>query len=875
MGVKIDSRNKDAPAASLRVLIVDDHEAMRRSMRRLLSSIDGIQVCGEAVDGPDAIEKARQLQPDVITMDVSMPGMSGLEATREIRRFLPGAKILVVTLHNSPEIITQAQKAGANGYVLKSNMATELVEGLEPLRGGQPFVNQAAFTEPDEDVNVDLILQRNAAFQQALSQSAKKLRETLEDHLAITNNMAEGLYTVDAQGLLASMNPAAERMLGWSKEELLGKKMHDVTHHSRPDGTPFPASECPGLHVLRSGIPLREHEDVFIRKDGSYMPVVYNASPLKRDGDTRGVVVAFRDDTEHRRFRDEMRKTRRELERANSQFRLVASGMSVGVARCSRDFRYLWANERYSEWIQRPLGEIIGKPMVDVLGVSAFEALRPRFEQVLTGAQVCYERETGSVVNGPRWTAATYTPTFDSTGIADGWIAVVQDITERKRTEIALRESERKLMSNTETLADLNQLSGRLIQIRNVEEAYQEILLGAIRLMRAKKGNMQLLDRASGALKIVAQSGFEQPFLTFFETVRADHPSTSGAAFRRRERVIVEDITQSSIFAGQPSLQVLLDAGVRAVQSTPLVTSSGTYLGMISTHFDVPHQPLERELQFMDLWARHAADYLERANADESLNRYQVELEEKIEERTKELSEANRELSTFSVRLMQAQDEERRRFARELHDTAGQTLAVMSMLEDRLARSLTGGEPSAPQELEQLRALTTQLGREIRTTSYLLHPPLLDEAGLRGALGWLLDGFTARSDMKAHLKIPEDLGRLPNEIEMAIFRLVQEALTNVHRYSSCTRCSVHVERRGMNLFVSILDNGKGITPEKLNEVRSGKAGVGIRGIRERVNQLQGTFEINSDSSGTKISVTLPLALAIPKAIPKARVRSAS
>ena len=114
------------------------------------------------------------------------------------------------------------------------------------------------------------------------------------------NNVASGLYTLDLQGLVTYVNPAAETMFGWTDAELLGKKMHDVTHYKHPDSTPFPASECPGLQVLQKGIELREHEDMFIRKDGSFFPVVYSASPLKKNAQTVGIVVGFRDDTQRR-----------------------------------------------------------------------------------------------------------------------------------------------------------------------------------------------------------------------------------------------------------------------------------------------------------------------------------------------------------------------------------------------------------------------------------------------------------------------------------------------------------------------------------------------------------------------------------------------
>jgi PAS domain S-box-containing protein len=119
------------------------------------------------------------------------------------------------------------------------------------------------------------------------------LRDSEERFRLAMNNVAAGLYTVDLNGLVTYVNPAAEAILGWTNAELLGRKMHDMTHYKHPDGTPFPASDCPGLNVLQKGIELREHEDTFIRKDGSFVPVVFSASPLKKDQMTVGIVVGF------------------------------------------------------------------------------------------------------------------------------------------------------------------------------------------------------------------------------------------------------------------------------------------------------------------------------------------------------------------------------------------------------------------------------------------------------------------------------------------------------------------------------------------------------------------------------------------------------
>ncbi len=134
-----------------------------------------------------------------------------------------------------------------------------------------------------------------------LRESEERVHELLEFHQAITTNMGEGLYTVDSQGLVTYINPTAERLLGWTSDELLGRKMHDTTHYKHPDGTPFPAEECSGFQVLHHGTVVTDYEDVFIKKDGTFFPVVYSSSPIRSDDKIVGLVVAFQDVTERRR----------------------------------------------------------------------------------------------------------------------------------------------------------------------------------------------------------------------------------------------------------------------------------------------------------------------------------------------------------------------------------------------------------------------------------------------------------------------------------------------------------------------------------------------------------------------------------------------
>jgi PAS domain S-box-containing protein len=217
-----------------------------------------------------------------------------------------------------------------------------------------------------------------------------------------------------------------------------------------------------------------------------------------------------------------------------------------------------------------------------------------------------------------------------------------------------------------------------------------------------------------------------------------------------------------------------------------------------------------------------------------------------------------------TLRLMKIQDEERRRIARELHDSAGQTLTVLGMeLAQLVQRAETEalGLAKAGREIEQM---VQQLHREIRTTSYLLHPPLLDEAGLSSALEWYVQGVAERSGLEIKLSVSGDLGRLPSEMELAIFRVVQECLTNIHRHADSRIARIRIAPgHDESICIEVQDEGKGISAERLAEIQSRGSGVGIGGIRERLRQFSGTLRIESDQSGTRVFARLPLRKTTP------------
>lgn len=210
--------------------------------------------------------------------------------------------------------------------------------------------------------------------------------------------------------------------------------------------------------------------------------------------------------------------------------------------------------------------------------------------------------------------------------------------------------------------------------------------------------------------------------------------------------------------------------------------------------------------------------------------------------------------------LLQLRDDERRKFARELHDSVGQMLAAVAIDLSLVEQQIPALSPKAANALHEAADLVQQTIKEVRTISHLLHPPMLDEAGLASAIRCYLEGYAERSNITVDCEIPEDFGRLSADLETTIFRIVQEALTNVHRHSGSQSAAIRLVRKAGFVQVEVKDLGKGISPEKLADLQSnGNSGVGIRGMRERVKQFGGSFEINSNSQGTRVVARLPIA----------------
>jgi PAS domain S-box-containing protein len=269
---------------------------------------------------------------------------------------------------------------------------------------------------------------------------------------------------------------------------------------------------------------------------------------------------------------------------------------------------------------------------------------------------------------------------------------------------------------------------------------------------------------------------------------------------------------------------------------------------LIEVSFFIVNDDGGKAVCYVDL----SRDVTEKRKAEEALRSSHADLEATVIQRTVALR-------NLSQRLLKMQDEERRRVARELHDSTGQTLTALKMNVEVLHHQYENDERISG-ALSEIAAFADQALQEIRTTSYLLHPPLLDESGFASAARWYVEGFAKRSGIRVNLDLPTESERLPDSVEMVLFRVLQESLTNVHRHSGASVVDIQLNPDSKQVVLEVRDNGRGIPLELLNRLRSttGDTGVGFAGMRERMHDVNGQIGIESGPSGTTIRVIVPL-----------------
>jgi signal transduction histidine kinase len=340
----------------------------------------------------------------------------------------------------------------------------------------------------------------------------------------------------------------------------------------------------------------------------------------------------------------------------------------------------------------------------------------------------------------------------------------------------------------------------------------------------------------------------------------ADGKSAIAKARAHAPDLIVSDVMMPELDGFQVLQQLRSDEKTRNIPVILLSARAGEESrveGMQSGADDYLVKPFSARELLARVSARLDISRLQR-QAEEQLRATQAELEQKVQERTRELYIASQELRELSARILQAQDEERRRLARELHDGVGQLLAAASMEVANLSDGKESLIASGVSSINGLGSLIAQVNQDIRTMSYLLYPPLLDEVGLRSALAEYVHGFGQRSRIQVDLDVPADLKRLDRDLELCLFRVVQECLTNIHRHSESKTASIRITFADGLLTLEVRDQGKGISADRLAEIHAKGEGVGVRGMRERIRHFSGDLTVKSDNPGTTVRVAVPI-----------------
>ncbi|HWS61162.1 MAG TPA: PAS domain S-box protein [Steroidobacteraceae bacterium] len=497
--------------------------------------------------------------------------------------------------------------------------------------------------------------------------------------------------------------------------------------------------------------------------------------------------------------------------------------------------------------------EVIGRPITIIIPPELHEEERRILEQVRGGQRIEHFDTIRIAKDGRRvFISLTVSPVRDSRGVIIGASKVARDVSERKRAEHAVLESERRLATQADALAKLNELSTRLWRSGSLNEGLDEILAAVIDLLGADKGNIQLLDAEGSKLSIVAQRGFEPDFLEFFGEVSATDDSPCSRALRSGQRILIENVETDGPDA--PFRAVARAAGYRSMISTPLTRADGAPLGMVSSHFRLVHRPSEQELRRLDLYLRQASDFIQRCR-----------LEQELQQSEEALRDADRRKDEFLALL-----------AHELRNPLAPIRYTLA------ANRKTGRTPEQRKRAEEIieRQVThmSRLLDDLLDVSRITRSTLelkMNPTELTLVVGSAIETARPILDTKHH-SLSVELPKQAVRLEADAIRLAQvfsNLLINAAKYTDPGgHIQLRAAREGNEIVVAVRDDGIGISADmmpRLFEMFSqaqaalgraeGGLGIGLSLVRGLVTLHGGSVEAHSDGPGrgSEFIVRLP------------------
>src|ERR1700730_16408475 len=697
--------------------------------------------------------------------------------------------------------------------------------------------------------------------------SSKLLNLGSQAHLTELIPMAA--YAVRApDGVIAWFNSRATEL--WGRVPVVGDTDERFCgayklYHS--DGTHMAHGDTPVALALKTGISVHEKEVVIERPDGSRVIVSVHIDPIRdKDGVIVGVVNFFHDINELK-----------QAERTTGLLAAIVGSSDDAIISKNLDGVITSWNKSAERMFGYTAEEAIGQRIMLIVPAYRQHEEEMILERLRRGERVDHFETVRVRKDGPTLDISfTISPVKDAAGHVVGASKVARDVTERKRVERAVAEQARLLDLSFDAIfvrdsADritywnngarqlygytseeaLGRVSHELLRT-NFPEALAPI---TERLNRDRRWNGELIHKHKDGSQLVVASRWALD--------QRDHGNANS---------VLE--TNSDITQQKESEKALRESEERfraIVETTPecvkLVGADGTLLHMNSSGLAMVGADCVERVVGKSVYDLIAPEHRDRFRAfnervcrgekgtlefdivgldgtrrhmethgaplrDQDGTLVQLAVTQAIT-RGKEAEEARKQ-AELSARLLQVQDEERRRIARELHDGVGQLLAAMSMNSSRVVNEKSNLTPDAARCAEENSNLIHQASAEIRTVSYLLHPPLLDELGLPSALRWYIEGFAERSKIAASAELPADLGRLPRDHELCLFRIVQECLTNIHRHSESSTALIRLWRAPGEIKMEVRDEGRGFDQEIQSKIATGEStGVGLRGMKER------------------------------------------
>jgi PAS domain S-box-containing protein len=811
----------DGGADRPRVLVADDNADMRQYIATLLSEHFQVET---VADGEAALQAALARPPRLVLTDVMMPKLNGFGLLRALRadprtRALP---IVLLSARAGEESRIEGMEAGADDYLVKPFSARELLARVSAHL--QTARLRAEATE-------------------AVRRSEERLRVTLA-------SIGDAVITTDVQNRVTFLNGVAEDLTRWSNADAVGQPLETVfrivNEHSRK------TVENPSARALREGIVVGlANHTVLIGKDGSERPIDDSAAPVRdRDGNVFGAVLVFRDVSERRRIEKQIAE---QGEAARKLAAIVDSSDDAIVSKSLDGTIRSW-NGAAERMFGYTADEAIGSAITLLFPADRLDEEQRIIARICAGESVDHfdtvrVRKDGSAIP----VSLTISPVKDAQGRIIGASKIARDITERIESEASLRRTEARLVAELEATSRLHELSGRLLSATDLLPALQDVLDNAIRTCGADFGNIQLFNASASALEIAVHRGFRADFLDYFRSVRTDEGSACSQAMQKGGRVIIEDVRRDPSYV--PHLAIAASAGYRAVASTPLVAHNGAVVGMLSVHFGAPRALPESDGKLLDLYARHAADLVERLHLMDELRRVAASLSEANRQKDEFLAILAHELRNplAPIRhclqiLRRSPDASARESARDVMER--QLAQMVRLVDDLLDVSrITRGKV----ELRKERvALSSVIGSAVETSR-----PLIEH--MHHELTISLPG--------RRLELDADPTRLA--------QVFSNLLNNAAKYTDPggdIRLAAQVE--GADVVVSVRDNGVGIPADKIDgvfdmfsqvdrsmEKAQGGLGIGLTLVRRLVAMHDGEVEARSEGPGrgSEFLVRLPLA----------------